>query len=194
MATSEYNMTDVDFGFSNLPKKPKTSMMGRKYMKGTMAMEAQLRYKYLLSIEGNDVATGLKWQLASNSVVFMTKPQTVSYAMEDLLVPFVHYIPLKDDYSNVLEMLEWARSNDDKCQWISEQATEFMNRLWISERARMENEVVMASLSRRYERQFGQALQSCVTKKRNNNKSLTQRKGMRKKNIRKKRLQKKKNR
>ena len=30
-----------------------------------------LQYKYLLSLEGNDVATGLKWMMLSDSVVFM---------------------------------------------------------------------------------------------------------------------------
>jgi len=46
-----------------------------------------VKYKYILSIEGNDVASGLKWQLYSNSVVFMRKPKIVSWAMEDKLIP-----------------------------------------------------------------------------------------------------------
>lgn len=41
-----------------------------------------LKYKYLLSIEGNDIASGLKWMLLSNSVVFMARPEHESWAME----------------------------------------------------------------------------------------------------------------
>ena len=41
---------------------------------------------------------GLKWQLASNSVVFMARPSVVSFLMEDELVPYVHYIPVKVSY------------------------------------------------------------------------------------------------
>ncbi len=35
------------------------------------SMADQLKFKYFLSLEGNDVATGLKWMLLSNSVVFI---------------------------------------------------------------------------------------------------------------------------
>lgn len=44
--------------------------------------------------------------LYSNSVVFMPLPTRVTWAMEDLLVPFVQYIPLANDLSNlVLEIV-----------------------------------------------------------------------------------------
>ena len=53
-----------------------------KYVRNTdTTMEDQLKYKYILMLEGNDVATGLKWQLISNSVVFMARPTCVSFAM-----------------------------------------------------------------------------------------------------------------
>ncbi|KAL7536079.1 hypothetical protein ACHAXR_008015 [Thalassiosira sp. AJA248-18] len=128
------------------------------------SMADQLKYKYILMLEGNDVATGLKWQLASNSVVFMAKPTTVSFLMEDLLVPFVHYVPLKDDYSNLIEMVHWARRNDKKCKWISEQATSYMQRLWMSKRAKEENAAIKRNLGEIYQRQFGKAAKSCAKK------------------------------
>lgn len=34
---------------------------------------------------GNDAASGLKWMLASNSVVFMPLPRVETWAMESLL-------------------------------------------------------------------------------------------------------------
>ncbi len=126
------------------------------------SMADQLRFKYILMLEGNDVSTGLKWQLASNSIVFMAKPTTVSFAMEDLLIPFVHYVPLKDDYSNIIEMVQWARKNDGKCKWISEQATAYMQRLWMSRRAKKENEMIKKEIGNAYHRQFGEAIQTCA--------------------------------
>lgn len=63
----------------------------------------------------------LKWQLASNSVVFMTRPSVVSFLMEDLLVPYVHYIPLQDDFSDLEDMVRWAKKNDKKARWIANQ-------------------------------------------------------------------------
>ena len=125
------------------------------------SMEEQSQFKYILSIEGNDVATGLKWQLTSNSVVFMAAPITVSFAMEDLLVPFVHYVPVKDDYSNLVEMVEWARMNDDKCKWISEQATLYMDQLWNSKEAQDEYVAIQRELGERYHKQFGAISDKC---------------------------------
>lgn len=130
------------------------------------SMEDQLRFKYVLMLEGNDVATGLKWELASNSVVFMARPTTVSYLMEDLLVPFVHYVPLKDDYSDIVEMVMWARENDSKCEWIATQATLFMERLFLSKEAKAEHAAVKEELGERYSRQFGEAVKSCAKSKR----------------------------
>ena len=126
------------------------------------SMIDQLKFKYILMLEGNDVATGLKWQLASNSVVFMARPTTVSFLMEDLLVPFVHYVPLKDDYSDIVEMVQWARKNDKKCKWISEQATLYMERLWISKQAKAEYAIIKKKLGDRYHEMFGEALKSCA--------------------------------
>ena len=49
----------------------------------------------IVSVEGNDVASGLVWQLLSSSAVLMPPPMVVSWAMEDLLVPWTHYVPLQ---------------------------------------------------------------------------------------------------
>ena len=35
------------------------------------------------------------WQLLSSSAVLMPPPMVVSWAMEDLLVPWTHYVPLQ---------------------------------------------------------------------------------------------------
>ena len=107
------------------------------------------------------MATGLKWQLASNSVVFMAKPTTVSFLMKDLLLPYVHYVPVKDDYSNLVEMVEWARKHEKRCKWISEQATMYKERLWISDQAKEDNIAIEKELGEIYQRQFGEAIKSC---------------------------------
>ncbi len=158
------DVSDVDIAFKT---EDDTLKYAKKYQVGNLvrsshtSMEDQLRFKYVLAIEGNDVATGLKWQLASNSVVFMARPTCVTYAMEDLLVPYVHYVPLEDDYSNVVEMVRWARENDHECRRISERATEFMDRLWVSEEARRDHEFIRRELGEAYHRQFGEAIKSC---------------------------------
>ena len=95
-------------------------------VKNNIHVHEMLRFKYIMSIDGNDVSSGLKWQLYSNSVVFMKKPRFISWLMEDMLEPYVHYIPVNDDFSNVEEQVQWANTHQEECKRISENATNYM--------------------------------------------------------------------
>ena len=161
--TSNISIVDVAFpkGHQSIRNIPPKFRHVKGYVREHGEMVDQLQHKYILSLEGNDVATGLKWQLASNSVVFMAAPSIVSFAMEDTMVPYVHYVPVKADYSDLIEMVEWARKNDRRCKWISEQATLFMERLWIHASAKVENALVRKELGETYHRQFGEAIKKC---------------------------------
>ena len=87
-----------------------------------------MEYKYLISAEGNDVSSGLKWNLYSNSVVLMPKPTVVSWFMEDHLVPYIHYVPIKDDWSDLKTQVEWCEDNQDKCLEINSNAKQYVQR------------------------------------------------------------------
>ena len=73
------------------------------YLKPSMSNHEMLNYKYIISIPGNDKDSGLNWKLSSNSVVLMAPPKIESWLMEGLLEPWVHYVPLADDYSDLDE-------------------------------------------------------------------------------------------
>lgn len=96
------------------------------YLKPSMTIHEMLNYKYIISIPGNDKDSGLNWKLASNSVVLMAPPKIESWLMEGLLEPWVHYVPLADDYSDLDKIVGWCRNNDDKCQEIVKNANNFM--------------------------------------------------------------------
>ena len=91
-----------------------------------MSIQKQLNYKYIISIEGNDVASNLKWILYSNSVVLMPKPKCRSWFMEDKLIPWVHFVPLDDSFDDLEEKFKWCLENEDKCCEIAKMATDFM--------------------------------------------------------------------
>ena len=78
-----------------------------------MTKKEMLQHKYLLSLEGHDMSSGLKWMLFSNSCVFMVWLVTWdSWAMETKLQPFVHFIPLHANMSNVRHQIQWAQQHD----------------------------------------------------------------------------------
>lgn len=94
---------------------------------GKWISRAEMRkYKFILSIEGNDKDSGLQWKLNSNSVVFMAKPRTDTWLMEQRLVPGEHFVELKDDFSDLYEKYIWARSNSSLCKEISKNARNYM--------------------------------------------------------------------
>ena len=100
--------------------------------------------------------------LYSNSVVLMPAPKFASWAMEDLLLPYVHYIPLARDLSNLLEMMEWAEQHDEACREISRRATEFIERLWLSEQAKRDTAILREKLATAYANQFHKPISRCM--------------------------------
>jgi hypothetical protein len=97
----------------------------QRYVRPKMTMAEQLQNKYLLSIEGNDVATGLKWMLLSESVVLMPKPSVESWFCESKLEPYVHYVPVAGDLSDVEQQVNWCINNDSDAREIAMNGTRF---------------------------------------------------------------------
>jgi Glycosyl transferase family 90 len=105
-----------------------------------VSLEEMLQYKALIMLEGNDVSSGLKWALFSNSVVLMPEPTLISWAMEERLEPWVHYIPInvyKDGFgskkssaalTDVEEKMQWVLDHDDQAQQIAR-----AGKLWIAD-------------------------------------------------------------
>lgn len=81
--------------------------------------------------------------------------------MEDLLLPFVHYLPLAPDYSNLLEMMKWAEEHQDACQVISKRATEFIEHMIVSKQAQIDTDILRKRLATAYKRQFQTQLATC---------------------------------
>lgn len=136
------NNTNCEIAF-NAIVQGKQSLVNSKYVKKKLSLKEQLGYKYIMSLEGNDVASGLKWQLYSNSVVFMRKPRVVSWAMEDMLKPYVHYVPVNDDFNNISEQILWAEKNQDKCKEIIKNANAFIEQFLNEEKEQLIHQLVI---------------------------------------------------
>ncbi|UOM33399.1 glycosyl transferase family 90 [Acuticoccus sp. I52.16.1] len=91
-----------------------------------LTLAQQLQAKYLLALEGNDVASGLKWMLASNSLVIMPRPTNESWACESRLVPGVHYVEIRHDLADLEEAYAWCEANPRACREMAENGKRFM--------------------------------------------------------------------
>lgn len=94
-----------------------------------MSRREVLKYKYVLSLPGNDVATNLKWLMMSQSVVVMPRPIVEGFLMEGLLRPYVHYVPL-DSPKDAKSTLKWLRANDAACKTIVRNANDWVRKAY----------------------------------------------------------------
>lgn len=71
------------------------------------------KYKYQLNIDGTVAAYRFPYLISGNSLVFKQQSEFYEHFYNDLK-PFEHFIPIKQDLSNLKEMIEWAINNDAK--------------------------------------------------------------------------------
>ena len=122
-----YPGKEINVGFTNFLDSYSGSRNPR-FIKAKMSMAEQLQNKYIISVEGNDVASNLKWIMASNSLCIKPHSQTESWLMEGNLKPWVHYVPVKEDFSDLLEVYHWCLKNPEMCKQIISNANDYINR------------------------------------------------------------------
>ena len=108
-----------------------------------ISIKEHLDYKYIMCLEGNDVATNLKWVMSSNSIAVMPRPTCETWFMEGRLVPNYHYIEIKDDLSDLKERLQYYSSHPAEAQEIIGHAHEFVAQFMDEERERIISLLVM---------------------------------------------------
>ncbi|TOQ08578.1 glycosyl transferase family 90, partial [Vibrio parahaemolyticus] len=72
----------------------------------------------ILSLEGMDVATNLKWIMSSNSLCFTPKLRYETWFMEGKLKAGVHFVQVKDDFSDLDEKMDYYLEHPDKAEEI----------------------------------------------------------------------------
>lgn len=97
-----------------------------EWLRPYMSIERQLDFKFIACIEGNDVATNLKWVMSSNSVAVMPRPRFETWYMEGTLRPDYHYIEVADDYSDLEQKLRYFIAHPDAAEAIIDHAHEYI--------------------------------------------------------------------
>ena len=93
-----------------------------------LSIKKQLEFKFIVSLEGNDVASNLKWIMSSNSVCIMPKPNYETWFREGMLVSGFHYIEVENDFSNIEEKFLYYLDNVDECIKISRNANNYCHK------------------------------------------------------------------
>ena len=85
------------------------------------------KYKVQININRNCCAwNSLYKKLKSNCVVLHVESDQVQWYYH-YLIPYVHYIPVQKDLSDIYEKIEFVFNNDDLCKQIAINACNLMN-------------------------------------------------------------------
>lgn len=88
--------------------------------------EDQANYKYIVNVDGHVNAFRLSLELSTGSVVLLADSKYRVWYRR-YLIPYVHFVPVKEDLSNLFDQIKWCKDNDQKCEEIARNALEFYN-------------------------------------------------------------------
>jgi hypothetical protein len=102
-----------------------------------LTIPEHLQFKFILALEGNDVATNLKWVMSSNSLAVMPRPRFETWFMEGTLEPDRHYVLIKDDFSDLEERMLYFIRNPAEAERIVANAHAHVSRFQDPRRERL---------------------------------------------------------
>ncbi|MBR5275962.1 MAG: lipopolysaccharide biosynthesis protein [Bacteroidaceae bacterium] len=114
-----------------------------------MSVEEHFKCRYIMALEGVDVASNLKWVMSSNCIAVMPRPTYETWFMEGTLIPNYHYIEIKPDYSDLLERIEYYNNHIDEAKEIIKHANEYVEQFRNKHR---ENLISLAVLAKYFEK------------------------------------------
>lgn len=82
------------------------------------------KFKYVIDLPGHTYSTKSYWMLFLKRPMFYVEPNQ-KFAWEKQLKPWVHYIPVKRDFSDLEKHYDWAQANPDKVNTISSNLYDF---------------------------------------------------------------------
>ncbi len=89
-----------------------------------VSLKDQTKYKYLIDVQGNGYSGRAKMQLFSGRPLFLADRALKEWFYEDLK-PYEHYIPVKEDLSDLISQLNWAEAHERDAKLIGLNAQKF---------------------------------------------------------------------
>lgn len=91
-----------------------------------LSLYDHLQYRYIMALEGNDVASNLKWVMSTRSLAVMPRPTCETWFMEGRLVPEVHYVEVRPDYADLIEKMDHYSAHPEEADRIADEANRYV--------------------------------------------------------------------
>ncbi len=92
-------------------------------------LDYKRKFKYVIDLPGHTYSTKSYWMLFLKRPMFYVEPNQ-KFDWEKKLKPWKHYIPVKRDFSDLVERYDWAQSNPEKVHELTANLFDFgMNRM-----------------------------------------------------------------
>ncbi len=102
-----------------------------------------LDYRYIMALEGNDVASNQRWIMSSNSLAVMPRPTCETWLKEERLVSSVHYMEVASDFSNLEAQLDYYRNHPKEATVVAANANRYVQQFRDERRERYIELLVM---------------------------------------------------
>jgi hypothetical protein len=101
------------------------------YFAGRVYYTEFFKHKIFFIVDGAVIASNHMYGFYSGCVPFMISQAKCWFS--HLIEPYVHYIPIQFDLSNLIEQIEWVRNHDAEAKQIAENAMDFAETYFSSE-------------------------------------------------------------
>ena len=142
-ATDEDGIPFLNAGITNWNLRPR-KLQNSKYLQTIekdslpfglvekLTPQEQSRFKYIINLDGHVTAFRLSLELSMGSVILLAdSPWKIWY--RDMLNPYEHYVPVKEDLSDLIDQIKWCKQNDEQCKQIAKNARRFYD-VYLSKR------------------------------------------------------------
>jgi len=95
-----------------------------------ISKEDMISFKYILDIDGNSSTwDATAWKLNSGSVIMKSESAWIQWFYTDYR-PYVHYVPIKEDFSDIQEQFAWCESHQSECEKLIENCKALFQRIY----------------------------------------------------------------
>ncbi len=130
---SEKYPNEIDAGFTRIYPASKKWLIENIILRNHVSPIDQMKYKYLIALDGYSFSSSLHWQLLTGSTVLKSSSDYVEWFYK-AIKPNVHYISFNKDCSDLVKKIKWAKSHDSKVKRMAKNAREFyLNNLMIED-------------------------------------------------------------